>query len=139
MVHLLRDLMSAGLTSEQQQWLDKIRAHVIENLSISKDDFEIIPIFSNEGRGGRANRVVTGIFPHRSTRGMRRSPRNRGSDILVDRAPVIDGDDKDHKDTVLDRQDCPVRSDAKREERDLFVTFQFLDAGLGILFCGKFV
>jgi type I restriction enzyme R subunit len=55
--------MSAGLTPEQQQWLDKIRAHLIENLSISKEDFDTIPIFSNEGGWGRANRVFDGNLP----------------------------------------------------------------------------
>jgi type I restriction enzyme R subunit len=62
-VHRVLDRMSAGLTIEQQQWLDKIRAHLIENLSISKSDFDIIPIFSNEGGWGRANRVFDGNLP----------------------------------------------------------------------------
>ena len=62
-VHRVLDRMSAGLTPEQQQWLDKIRAHLIENLSISKEDFDIIPIFSNEGGWGRANRVFDGKLP----------------------------------------------------------------------------
>ncbi len=32
----------------------------IENLSISKCDFDIIPVFSNEGGWGKANRVFGG-------------------------------------------------------------------------------
>ena len=61
-IHRVFDRMaySASLTPEQQQWLDKIREHLIENLSISKDDFDIIPIFANEGGWGKANRVFNG-------------------------------------------------------------------------------
>jgi type I restriction enzyme R subunit len=54
---------SISLTPEQQRWLDKIREHLIANLSISKDDFDIIPIFANEGGWGRANRVFDGKLP----------------------------------------------------------------------------
>jgi len=59
------DRLSLGtsMTSEQQQWLDRIRAHLIENLSISKSDFDVIPIFSNEGGWGKANRVFGGQLP----------------------------------------------------------------------------
>ena len=53
----------SSLTAEQQQWLDRIRAHLIANLSISKDDFDIIPIFANEGGWGIANRVFNGDLP----------------------------------------------------------------------------
>ena len=56
-------LFQPSLTPEQQQWLDKIREHLIANLSISKDDFDIIPIFANEGGWGRANRVFDGNLP----------------------------------------------------------------------------
>jgi type I restriction enzyme, R subunit len=61
-IHRVLDRMtlSSSLTADQQQWLDKIREHLIANLSISKDDFDIIPIFANEGGWGRANRVFDG-------------------------------------------------------------------------------
>ena len=64
-IHRVFDKMAytTSLTPEQQQWLDKIREHLIANLSISKDDFDIIPIFSNEGGWGKANRVFTGKLP----------------------------------------------------------------------------
>jgi type I restriction enzyme R subunit len=55
--------LSVNLTAEQQQWLDRIRAHLIENLSISTSDFDIIPIFSSEGGWGKANRVFDGQLP----------------------------------------------------------------------------
>jgi len=54
---------SVSLTPEQQRWLDKIREHLIANLSISKDDFDIIPLFANEGGWGRADRVFGGRLP----------------------------------------------------------------------------
>ncbi|MDN7026098.1 DEAD/DEAH box helicase [Methanoculleus sp. FWC-SCC1] len=44
-------------TAEQKDWLKRIRAHLIENLSIDKEDFETIPIFTDHGGWGRANRV----------------------------------------------------------------------------------
>ena len=64
-IHRVLDRMvaSASLTPEQLLWLEKIRAHLIENLSISKEDFDIIPIFSNEGGWGRANRIFGGDLP----------------------------------------------------------------------------
>jgi type I restriction enzyme R subunit len=64
-IHRVFDKMaySVSLTAEQQQWLDKIREHLIANLSISKDDFDIIPLFANEGGWGRANRVFNGELP----------------------------------------------------------------------------
>lgn len=64
-IHRVFDKMaySVSLTPDQQRWLDKIREHLIANLSISKDDFDIIPIFANEGGWGRANRVFNGELP----------------------------------------------------------------------------
>jgi type I restriction enzyme R subunit len=64
-IHRVFDKMaySVSLTPEQQQWLDKIREHLIANLSISKDDFDIIPIFANDGGWGKANRVFNGELP----------------------------------------------------------------------------
>jgi len=58
-----RMALSSSLTAEQQQWLDRIRVHLIENLSISTSDFDIIPIFSSEGGWGKANRVFGGNLP----------------------------------------------------------------------------
>jgi type I restriction enzyme, R subunit len=44
-------------TDEQQQWLKRIQEHLIANLTIDKDDFEVVPIFTHFGGWGRANRV----------------------------------------------------------------------------------
>jgi len=47
-------------TPEQQQWLDRIRSHLVENLSISRDDFDIVPVLSNPGGWKPADRAFTG-------------------------------------------------------------------------------
>lgn len=46
-------------TTEQEQWLARIRDHLRENLSLDPDDFDLIPIFTDHG--GLA--VVRRIFP----------------------------------------------------------------------------
>jgi type I restriction enzyme R subunit len=38
-------------TAEQTAWLDRIRAHLIQNLSINEEDFEIIPVFADQAAG----------------------------------------------------------------------------------------
>ncbi len=47
-------------TPEQQQWLDRIREHLIENLSIDQEDFDYLPVFARAGGWGKANRVFDG-------------------------------------------------------------------------------
>jgi type I restriction enzyme R subunit len=44
-------------TGEQQEWLQRIRTHLIENLSIDDDDFNVVPIFARYGGLGRAKKV----------------------------------------------------------------------------------
>jgi type I restriction enzyme, R subunit len=43
-------------TVEQAKWLDRIKSHLIENLSISQGDFDLVPVLSDRGGWGRANR-----------------------------------------------------------------------------------
>jgi type I restriction enzyme, R subunit len=54
--------LTAGrsFTSEQHAWLGRIRAHLVPNLSIERDDFDIVPILSNPGGWGGANRAFDG-------------------------------------------------------------------------------
>jgi type I restriction enzyme R subunit len=52
-----------AFTPEQQQWLDRIKAHLVENLSIDKDDFDVLPIFSRAGGWARANIVFERRLP----------------------------------------------------------------------------
>ena len=49
-----------AFTPEQQQWLGRIKEHLVENLSVGKDDFDDVPIFSRAGGWGRANSVFGG-------------------------------------------------------------------------------
>ncbi len=44
-------------TTEQQVWLDRIRAHLTANLSIDKEDFDIIPVFADHGGWRPADRI----------------------------------------------------------------------------------
>jgi len=50
-------------TPEQIQWLDRIEAHLVENLTIDQDDFDALPIFTLAGGWGRANKVFAGQLP----------------------------------------------------------------------------
>ncbi len=57
--------ISAGrkFTPEQMEWLERIRVHLIQNLSIDRSDFDIIPVFSDVGGWGRANKAFAGQLP----------------------------------------------------------------------------
>lgn len=46
-----------SFTSEQKKWLGFIAEHLKENLSISEDDLESQPVFSNRGGLGRARKL----------------------------------------------------------------------------------
>ncbi|MGV8038574.1 MAG: type I restriction-modification enzyme R subunit C-terminal domain-containing protein [Thermoanaerobaculaceae bacterium] len=50
------------LTAEQQRWLDRIRLHLVENLSLDLDDFDLIPALSREGGLAAATRVFGGTL-----------------------------------------------------------------------------
>lgn len=45
-----------SFTSAQLQWLERIRDHLVANLSIDREDFENIPVFNHAGGWGRANK-----------------------------------------------------------------------------------
>lgn len=47
-------------TDEQQKWLDRIRDHLIANLSIDQEDFLLMPVFEQSGGWVQANRVFEG-------------------------------------------------------------------------------
>jgi type I restriction enzyme R subunit len=48
------------LTEAQTKWIEYIRQHLVANLSIERDDFEAIPVLSDHGGWGTANRVFEG-------------------------------------------------------------------------------
>jgi type I restriction enzyme R subunit len=52
--------LTAPLTTPQQQWVDRIKAHLVQNLSIDQTDFDAIPIFRDRGGWRAANRVFEG-------------------------------------------------------------------------------
>jgi type I restriction enzyme R subunit len=47
-------------SDEQRKWLERIRAHLVQNLSITADDFHIVPVFTREGGWRLANRAFGG-------------------------------------------------------------------------------
>lgn len=49
-----------GFSVEQAKWLDYIRQHLIANLSIDREDFDNVPVLSNRGGWGRADKVFAG-------------------------------------------------------------------------------
>jgi type I restriction enzyme R subunit len=49
-----------SFTAEQQKWLDRIRDHLVANLSIDQDDFLLMPVFEQSGGWLQANRVFDG-------------------------------------------------------------------------------
>ena len=49
-----------SFTNEQQKWLDRIRDHLVANLSIDQDDFLLMPVFEQAGGWTQANRVFGG-------------------------------------------------------------------------------
>ena len=46
-------------TLEQQRWLDRIREHLVANLTIEREDFNVLPIFTRDGGWARANRAFS--------------------------------------------------------------------------------
>jgi type I restriction enzyme R subunit len=51
-------------TEEQRRWLERIRTHLQENLSIDEEDFENQPAFADYGGWGRATKIFQGRLPN---------------------------------------------------------------------------
>ena len=47
---------------EQEQWLELIKNHLIENLTIDVDDFEFLPVFARKGGISKAKKVFDNIL-----------------------------------------------------------------------------
>lgn len=54
---------SQSFTKEQLKWLERIRIHLQENLSIDKEDFESQPVFADYGGWGNASKIFQGRLP----------------------------------------------------------------------------
>ncbi len=52
--------LRAKLKTAPEQWLERIRQHLVANLTIGRDDFEEIPILSGAGGWGSADRAFGG-------------------------------------------------------------------------------
>ena len=49
-----------SFTQAQQNWLDRIRNHLVSNLSIDEEDFTLMPVFEQAGGWVQANRAFDG-------------------------------------------------------------------------------
>ena len=52
-----------AFTDEQGAWLDRIRTHLQENLSIDHEDFDSMPVFARHGGWSRANSAFKKELP----------------------------------------------------------------------------
>ena len=51
-------------TPDQDQWLGLIKAHLTQNLTIDREDFETLPVFTRRGGLSQATRVFAGALDH---------------------------------------------------------------------------
>ena len=58
--------LTAGnaFTPQQNQWLDRIRRHLVENLTVGADDFDVLPVFADFGGWTKANSDFGGKLAH---------------------------------------------------------------------------
>jgi len=56
-VRSIRLTRGQEFTAEQQRWLERIRYHLIANLSIDKEDFENVPVLQGRRRLGELRTV----------------------------------------------------------------------------------
>ena len=55
-----RFLKDKDLSDQQLDWMRRIRTHLVQNLSIDKDDFNVVPIFARSGGWRPANKTFDG-------------------------------------------------------------------------------
>jgi type I restriction enzyme R subunit len=56
-------IANQSFNPEQLKWLERIRIHLQENLSIDQEDFESQPVFADSGGWGNASKVFQGRLP----------------------------------------------------------------------------
>ncbi len=61
-VRLVFAKITAGrnFTHEQLEWLARIEAHLVQNLTLDQSDFDTVPVFSLPGGWSRANKIFEG-------------------------------------------------------------------------------
>lgn len=60
---VMRKIMSEkSFTPEQVKWLELIREHLVENLTIEMEDFELMPVFTRQGGKAKARKVFNEDF-----------------------------------------------------------------------------
>lgn len=59
-VERLSGVLASPLSAPQQQWLERIKDHLTQSLSIEQNDFDVIPVLANAGGWGAANRAFEG-------------------------------------------------------------------------------
>ncbi len=57
---VLRVTSGQTFTDEQRAWLERIQAHLVQNLSIDRNDFEHLPVFTRAGGWWQADRSFGG-------------------------------------------------------------------------------
>ena len=58
---VMRKIMGEkGFTQEQVKWLELIREHLVENLTIEMEDFEHMPVFTRQGGKAKAKKIFNG-------------------------------------------------------------------------------
>ncbi len=55
-----RFMMGKEFSDKQLDWLKRVRTHLVQNLSIDQDDFNVVPIFARNGGWGPANKTFDG-------------------------------------------------------------------------------
>lgn len=61
--NVMRKIMSEkSFTPDQVRWLELIREHLVENLTIDMEDFELMPVFTRHGGKSKARKVFNGEF-----------------------------------------------------------------------------
>ena len=54
-------LTAHNLTAEQMQWLSLVREHLVKNLSMDEDDFDLTPLLNMRGGKAKARKVFGGL------------------------------------------------------------------------------
>lgn len=54
---IARAVDGSAFDEEQARWLKRIRDHLVQNLSVEPEDFNVVPLFARNGGWGRARRV----------------------------------------------------------------------------------